>query len=258
MLEDEGRFQSMYNDSMKNRTWHIVLTVLLVLLTAAVSFCGLAFFQFERTVESIAQDFTALQNRDENGVVIADSTQLAKFYGELFDQMQKYGDLDTTEEAFAGLVSQVFVKTMKDCTVESVQFDQDKIIVNVHGVAVPADELNDQLLVTSAGKAALRYLSNDFLGAAASIFQGTDGIKRELYGRYASELLTTLKEEIMAKQAVPVYYTLTLRLEQDQWIIEAFEQNQEAASPNEEVQTQSQQISSLQAGSLQENSLSRN
>lgn len=214
-----------------NNTWKIVLTVLLVVLIAAASFCGFALFRFSQTVESLARDFKMPQENSE--MVISDETALSGFYQTLFDQMDRYGDLEKSEEAASRLVSQVFIKTMKDCTVRSIDFEKDKIIVNVHGVAVPASKLDAGLVASAATKAAFSYLSHDFLSAAVSVLEGSESIKRQLFGSYANELLTSLKDEIMNMEAVPVYYQLTLRIEDGKWIVETVE---EQTPPEEDMQ----------------------
>ncbi len=48
-------------------------------------------------------------------------------------------------------------------------------------------------------------------------------MKRSLYGAYANELLVTLKDEIKDMQVEPVFYQITIQLQEGKWIIESVE-----------------------------------
>lgn len=204
---------------MKN-FWKTFAIVLLVILIAVGGFAGVMFWRLSDTVQSIASQY---QTSETSPVEISDESTLTHFYQMLLQDLNQYGDLAETEQASADLLTQVFVKTMKDCTVRSIEYEADKIIVHVQGMAVPMDELNVGLIAKASGKAALTYLGKDFLGAAGALLQGEEAMKRSLYGAYANELLVTLKDEIKDMQVEPVFYQITIQLQEGKWIIESVE-----------------------------------
>ena len=204
---------------MKN-IWKTLAITLLVILIAISGFAGFMFWRLTDTIHSIASDYQVSENVP---IEISDESTLTSFYQTLVSQLREYGDLNESEQASADLMTQIFVKTMKDCTVRSVEYEEDKIIINVQGVAVPMDQINAALIAGAAGKAALSYLGHDFLNAAGSLFQGEEAMKKVLYGGYVNELLVTLKDDIKNKEVEPVFYQIAIRLQEGKWIIESVE-----------------------------------
>ncbi len=202
---------------MKN-FWKTFAIVLLVILIAAGGFAGVMFWRLSQTIQSIASQYQTIETSQ---IEISDESTLTQFYQMLLQDLNQYGDLAQTEQASADLLTQIFVKTMKDCTVRSTEYEADKIVVHVQGMAVPVDEINAGLIAKASGKAALSYLGRDFLGAAGALLQGEEAMKRSLYGAYANEVLVTLKDEIKEMPVEPVFYQITIRLQDGKWIIES-------------------------------------
>lgn len=219
-----------YNERMKNTNTHskkgnIWTKVLIGLVAVLIVICGVltaAVFTLGSKVSTIADSFTTLENENHE-IVLSDEETFTRFYQTLVSEIDQYGNPEETEQASAALLTQVFVKTMKDCTVDSVEYENDKIVIHVHGVAVPLEKINASLLTSSAVSAAGEYLLANPLNAIASAFGGEAQVKELVYGDFANQFLDRLKKDIMKMDVEPVYYTLTVRIDDGKWVVESIQ-----------------------------------
>lgn len=199
----------------------IFIAVLLVILVALVGFLGFGLYQTSQAINSISKDLTDNLSQE---VSISDASNLARFYGSLFEEIQQYGNLEESEEAVASLMTDVFEKTAQNSIVQSVNFEDDKVVVQIQTNGVPMSELDEKFILSSVAKAALDYLSQDFLGAASSFFQGTEAMKRQLFSSYAPKLFEALQSELNNLPTQNVGYTVTMRIEDGKWVVETLEE----------------------------------
>lgn len=199
----------------------IFIAVLLVILVALVGFLGFGLYQTSQAINSIAKDLTSNLSQE---VSISDASNLARFYGSLFEEIQKYGNLEESEEAVASLMTDVFEKTAQNSIVQSVNFEDDKVVVQVQTNGVAMSQLDEKFILSSVAKAALDYLSKDFLGAASSFLQGTEAMKRQLFSSYAPKLFEALQNELDNLPTQNVGYTITMRIENGKWVVETLEE----------------------------------
>lgn len=234
------------NKKQKTRTIWIVLVSLLIL---SFGFCGFSVWQFNRTMQSVAADFESQIesiNQDEQlstkPIEIQSDSKATEFYQTLVGELEKYGDLSQTSKDSANLLTQIYVKTLKDCTVRSIEYEPDRIIIHLQGVTVPLNKLDKDLVAASLQSASLSYLSHHLIDAAGSILKGEEAIKEELYSNFANQFLVSLKNKVMAMEVEPVYYELHVHVEEGKWIIESFEQQ---TPPDTETQAEKNQIDRL-------------
>lgn len=241
---------------MKKKTFQITVLVLLSALVLFSGTCCFALFRFADAAKSMAEEMGEAM-KDQDSVEVSEEDGVMKFYKALFDQMNQYGNPQETGEKSAELVSAVFEKTLKYCTVKNIVYEANGISLEIEGVCVPNDQFSPGLLASAAGKAAISYVGGNLFSVGASLFQGQDAIKRLLYGGYANELLSQLTSDVEAMQPEATRYTLKVRMENGKWIIESAdalpEQNQNASN-GEGSQTESEN----QADSAQSNPSTEN
>ncbi len=238
--------------SHKHSFLSIFNAVLLVILVCLVGFLCFGFFQVNNALKSVTVDL----QQNLNNVPLGDESSLTRFYGSLFSEIQEYGNLEESEQAAADLMTTVFEKTAQNSVVQSVNFEDDKIIVQVQTTGVAMSELDESFILKSATKAAWDYLSKDFFGAASSLFQGPEAIKRQLFSAYAPELLDSLSSELNAMPNGTVGYTITLRIEEGKWVMETLEETSNGELVNLNPQdSQDKDSSSSKASSQSSSSL---
>lgn len=207
-------------EKKKKNIWTKILIVLVSILIVMTGVLSAALFSLNGSIQEIAKPYEEIVLKNEE-TELSSSILLAQFYDLLVSEVEQYGGLDDAQEASAGLLTQIFVKTMKDCTVKTIEFDADRIVIEVQGVGVPLSRLNASLIASSASSAAVSYLARHPLQAVSGIFSGTEGVKNIVYGEYISLLLEAIKDRIIDMPDEPVHYTLTLRTGEDgKWILE--------------------------------------
>lgn len=197
--------------------------VLLVILVCLVGFLCFGFFQVSNAVKSIATDMQKTAGNIQD-ISLSDESGLTKFYASLFSEIQEYGNLEESEQAAADLMTTIFEKTAQNSVVQSINFEDDKIIVQVQTTGVAMSELDEGFILKSVTKSAWDYLSKDFFGAASSLFQGPEAIKRQIFSSYAPQLLNSLASELNEMPNGNVGYTITLRIENGKWVMETIEE----------------------------------
>ena len=151
-----------YNKDMKNHFKAIVIT-LLVILCIFTGLSGAALFGLQRQVSSLTASFVNPSDEpSEKGEVTLSAPQtLTRFYQTLVSELNEYGDPAKTQEASARLLTQVFVKTMKDCTVRTIEYKPDGLEIEIQGVCVPFDQIDSSLassvLYSSLGRYAMSH-----------------------------------------------------------------------------------------------------
>ena len=237
----------------------IFTAVLLVILVCLVGFLCFGLFQVNNAVKSITTDFQQTASQVSN-VELGDESSLTRFYASLFSELQEYGNLEESEQAAANLMTTVFEKTVQNSIVQSVNFEDDKIIVQVQSTGVAMSEIDESFILKSATKAAWDYLSKDFFGAASSLFQGPEAIKRQLFSSYAPELLESLSGELQNMSDGTVGYTITLRIDNGKWVMETLEETSKGElvnlTPEENSSTSSSSSNSSSSSSTSSSSLS--
>lgn len=246
-MKKHSEVNSMPNDK-KQKTKKIWM-ILVILLILSLSFCGFSVWQFNKAMQSVAGDFQsqleAINKEDQltsQPVEIETDTNTTEFYRALVSELEKYGDLSQTSQDGANLLTQIYVKTLKDCTVRSIEFEQDHMIINLQGVTVPLSKLDQDLVASALQSASLSYLSHHLIEAAGSILQGEDAIKEQLYSTFANQFLVSLKDKIMAMPVEPVYYELDVRIKDGKWIVESFQQQ---TPPSTETRAEKNKIDRL-------------
>lgn len=232
---------SLYNAFMKNKTFRITVIVLLTVLVISTSLCGFVLYQFATAARSMGEEIGQAME-EQTSAEVGEQDGVMAFYSALFEQLSKYGNLEETGEKSAELLTTVFEKTLKYCTVKNISYQEDGIILDVEGVCVPADKINAGLVAGAAGKAAVSYVGNNLFEVGTSLFQGMDGIKKSLYGGYANELITQLNKEIAAMPNEPSRYRLRVSNQNGKWEISTLKAAEN--SSNEESTPAAEQNSS--------------
>ena len=227
----------------QHNTWKIVLSCLLSIFIVLALFCGVMLYRLSKGMESIAQSFTQLEtgsnSEGKNGVEISDDQKLIEFYQTLVNEISQYGDLDQTQEESARLMEMILERTIKNCQIQSVQYDTDGLVIIASGRGIAIDQLNESFLSKTAAKAALSYLKDNLGTAFSSIFKGEEGIKSLLYGGYANELLDTLASEIDVMPEQDVTYRIHVGIEDGKWLIRSLETSESAVLPESSSQDSS-------------------
>ncbi|UNT96881.1 hypothetical protein [Allobaculum mucilyticum] len=211
---------------MKNSTLTKWLIGLVCVLIVVAGLSGAAFYSLNRSIQSVAGSFTGLAG-DSGKIDLSNDETMAKFYGAIASELEQYGASEKTDKALSRLLTQAYVKTLKDCTVESVEYTPDRFIIHVQGVAVPMDKLNESLVVSAAAQSVKDYVLKNPMSAIGSLFKGEEGIKEAVYGEYASLFLDALREKIMAMDVEPVHYTLTVQIKDGDFSVEMSQANKE-------------------------------
>lgn len=213
----------------QHNTWKIVLSCLLSIFIVLALFCGVMLYKLGQGMQSIAQTFTQLDLSDgqNSGVEISDDQKMIRFYQTLVNEIGQYGDLNQTQDESARLMELILERTIKNCQIQSVEYETDGLVITASGKGIAIDSLNESFLSKSAAKAGLSYLKDNLGTAFSSIFKGEEGIKSMLYGGYANELLDTLSNEIDTMPEQDVTYRIHVGIEEGKWLIRSFETNPE-------------------------------
>lgn len=203
-----------YNKDMKNHFKAIVIT-LLVILCIFTGLSGAALFGLQRQVSSLTASFVNPSDEpSEKGEVTLSAPQtLTRFYRTLVSELNEYGDPAKTQEASARLLTQVFVKTMKDCTVRTIEYKPDGLEIEIQGVCVPFDQIDSSLASSVLYSSLGRYAMSHPVNSAMAIFGSTENFKSTVYGDFVNFYLEDLKNAIMKLDAEPVYYTIDVSID---------------------------------------------
>lgn len=207
-----------------------ILTGCACIVTLCVIWMAVFCWKVSQTVNQTAKEITASVKEDNPAVETDPANGIMKFYQVLFNEIEQYGDPEQIGSQSAELVTSVFEKTLKFCTVKNITFQANGALLEIEGVCAPSSSFNTGMITSAMTKAAFKTIGNDFFGTAASVFQREEGMKRLMYGKFAGNVLEELSDEIDAMGVEPVHYTLQVEMKDGKWIVQSAQADGKDAS----------------------------
>lgn len=209
----EGRYLLM-------KLWKKVLIGLCVtLLSVTCLFACLFFWRVSQAAGLIAQDLNSAMNREDSASV-QEEDGIFVIYQTLYENLEKYGGLEESMEASTKLADALMERTVKQWTIEKIEWQDDGFLITVNTDGIALQELDAGFVGSVLVKASGDLLANHFLDAASSVFQGEEAMKELLYGSYGPLLFEAAAKKVEEMPSRAETMVLSVHGENGKWNIE--------------------------------------
>lgn len=202
----------------------LLIGLCVTLLCVTCLFAGLFFWSVCQAANLIAEDLsTALEEKDSASVQEEDGIFVV--YQTLYENLEKYGGLDKSMEASTELADALLERTVKQWTVEDIEWKDDGFLITVKTDGIALKELDGSFVTSVLLSASADLLANHFLDAATSVFRGEEAMKELLYGSFSPMLFEAAAKKVDEMPSKPETMVLSIQEDNGKWNIEVVEED---------------------------------
>lgn len=203
------------------KTYKKVIIVLLVIIALLGGFSGWMLYSMKNVVDKTAKEISASLSQNEGVNEVNEVPAALKLYQYIFNQLEEYGLESEYGEQSAQLANTLLDATLKQYTINEIEYLDNGLIVNVTGTGVNIQNMDEAWVQKIVAKAAGKYLVGNILDISKNLlFNDQKSLEQSVYTHLGSDIFDTMEQEIASLPEGPVNFDVIITYSGDKTTFE--------------------------------------
>lgn len=178
-------------------------------------------YSMKNVVDKTAKEISASLSQNEGVNEVNEVPAALKLYQYIFNQLEEYGLESEYGEQSAQLANTLLDATLKQYTINEIEYLDNGLIVNVTGTGVNIQNMDEAWVQKIVAKAAGKYLVGNILDISKNLlFNDQKSLEQSVYTHLGSDIFDTMEQEIASLPEGPVNFDVIITYSGDKTTFE--------------------------------------